>query len=504
MSGTAEGSAAPSAEPRSKSQSKGIGPFELAFFVVAAAGPLLVVAGYTPLAFSIGGIGAPGAQLVASLVLLFFAVGLTRMALRIPNAGAFYAYIGQAFGKMAGGGAAILAMLAYSTIAIGEVAVVGAFAATPLARVTGTNVPWWVWALIALAVVAFLGHRQISVSAKVLGVALLTEAGILLILGICVLFRGGPEGFDFSSFSPSEIFAGGGTGAMFAIVFGAFIGFESTAIYAEESRNPEKTVPRAIYLAVGFLGIFYTFMAWIIFTAYGKTQIVDAATKDPVGLVFSALESYVGHPAMVVTEVLLVTSAFASALAFHNTAIRYLHALGREHILPSATAKVHPVHRSPYRANMVQTVFSLLVIGAFIVAGAKDAYLGVFLPVVSGGVLAIIILQTACSASILVYFNIRHKDHGLSKWGTLIAPLLSFVGLLVASYLVAKNFALLSGQTGWINTVLLLSLPALVLVGVLRTYWLRRHNPEQYERLTETNVYKVEVPATEFPSTTRN
>ena len=137
-----------------KPKSKGMGPLELAFFVVAAAGPLLVVAGYTPLSFSIGGIGAPGAQLVASLVLLFFAVGLTRMALRIPNAGAFYAYIGQAFGKLAGGGAAVLAMLAYSTIAIGEIAVVGAFAAAPLSRVTGVQIPWWVWSLVALAIVA--------------------------------------------------------------------------------------------------------------------------------------------------------------------------------------------------------------------------------------------------------------------------------------------------------------------------------------------------------------
>ena len=485
-----------------KPKSKGMGPLELAFFVVAAAGPLLVVAGYTPLSFSIGGIGAPGAQLVASLVLLFFAVGLTRMALRIPNAGAFYAYIGQAFGKLAGGGAAVLAMLAYSTIAIGEIAVVGAFAAAPLSRVTGVQIPWWVWSLVALAIVAFLGHRQISVSAKVLGVALTTEAGVLLILGICVLFRGGPEGFDFSAFTPSAIFAGGGTGAMFAIVFGAFIGFESTAIYAEEARTPRRPSRGPSIWPWGSSGS-YTFMAWIVFTAYGKSHIVDAATQDPVGLVFTAIDHYVGHPAMVVTEVLLVTSAFASALAFHNTAIRYLHALGRERLLPEATARVHPVHRSPYSANIVQTVFTLLVLGAFILAGAKDAYLGVFLPVVSGGVLAIIVLQTACSASILMYFNVRHKDHGLSRWSTLVAPLLSFVGLLVASYLVAKNFALLSGQTGWINIVLLLSLPALVLAGVARTYWLRIHDPEQYARLTQTNVYQVEEVA-ELPTTSQS
>jgi hypothetical protein len=102
-----------------------------------------------------------------------------------------------------------------------------------------------------------------------------------------------------------------------------------------------------------------------------------------------------------------------------------------------------------------------------------------------------------------MYFNVRHKDHGLSRWSTLVAPLLSFLGLLVASYLVAKNFALLSGQTGWINIVLLLSLPALVLAGVARTYWLRIQDPEQYARLTETNVYQVEK-AAELPTTSQS
>lgn len=471
---------------------KGMGPLELAFFVVAAAGPLLVVAGYTPVAFSVGGVGAPGAQLIASLILLFFAVGLTRMALRIPNAGAFYAYIGQAFGRPAGGGAALLALVAYSTIAIAEVAVVGVFASAAVKNITGVEIAWWVWAFVALAVVGLLGHRQISLSARVLGVALIAEAAILMVLAVPVLINGGPEGFDFSSFTPAAVFAGGGTGAMFAIVFGAFLGFESTAIYAEEAREPSKTVPRAIYLAVGFLGIFYTFMAWIVFTAFGKSEISAAATEDPVGLVFTALATYVGHPAVVVTEVLLVTSAFASALAFHNTAIRYLHTLGREGILPTASARLHPKHGSPYRANQVQVAITAAVILAFVAAGTKDAYLGFFPPLVSAGVLAVILLQTACSAAIVVYFNIRNRDHGLSIWSTLVAPSISLVGLAVASYLVAENFSLLSGQTGYVNAALLTSLPLLVIIGVVRTYVLRSKNPERYQQLTRTNVYRAE------------
>src|SRR5690606_26834243 len=200
-----------SAAPSAPKIRRRMGPFELALFVVAAAGPLLVVAGFAPLAFMIGGIGAPGAQLIAGIVLLLFAVGLTRMALRIKNAGAFYSYIGQGLGRPAGGGAATLAATAYSVIAIGQLGAVGAFAVVPVKDAFGIDVPWPVFSFTAFAIVAYLGHRQISLSAKVLGVALLLEAAILLVLAAPVLWKGGAEGFDLDSFAPTAIFAGGGT-----------------------------------------------------------------------------------------------------------------------------------------------------------------------------------------------------------------------------------------------------------------------------------------------------
>ena len=465
-----------------------MGPFELAFFVVAAAGPLLVVAGYAPLAFMLGGIGAPGAQLVASVVLLLFAVGLTRMALRIKNAGAFYSYIGQGLSKPLGAGSATLAMTAYSIISIGQLGAVGAFAAGPMNNLLGTEIHWVVWSFIALAIVAFLGHRQISLSAKVLGIALLTEAGVLLLLVFPVLIQGGAEGFDFSSFEPSAVFAGGGTGAMFAIVFGAFIGFESTAIYSEEARDPEKTVPRAVYLAVGFLGVFYTFMMWVVYVAFGKSEIVDAATADPVGLVFSAMEAYVGHNAVVVMEILLVTSAFASTLAFHNTASRYMFTLSREKMLPSFLSRVHPKHHSPFAASGFQSALGLVIVAVFAIIGA-DPYLQLFLLLVAPGVLTVIVLQALTSLAIILYFNRNGNREGLSIWSTVVAPILSLVGLGVATYLIVINFDLLSGRTDWVNWLLLSIIPLMFAVGVIRALWMRSNAPDDYAKLTETNVF---------------
>ncbi|GAB3195750.1 APC family permease [Nocardioides hungaricus] len=465
-----------------------MGPVELAFFVIAAAGPLLVVAGFAPIAFMLGGVGAPGAQLVAGLVLLFFAVGMTRMALRINNAGAFYSYIGQGIGRPIGAGAATLALGAYSVIAIGQLGAVGAFAQIPMREVFGIDLPWQVYSLLALAIVIYLGHRQISLSAKVLGVALLTEAGVLLLLAVPVVLQGGAEGIDFDSFAPSAVFAGGGTGAMFAIVFGAFIGFESTAIYSEEARDPERTVPRAVFLAVGFLAIFYTFMCWVVYLAFGNGHITDAAIADPVGLVATAMTEYVGQPAAVMMELLLVTSAFASTLAFHNTASRYMFTLGRERILPRALAKPHPTHRSPHIASATQGTLAVIVLLIFILAGA-DPYLVVYLIMVAPGVLTVILLQALCSLAIIVYFR-KQANRGLfGWWSTLAAPLVSLAGLAVASWLVIVNFELISGRVGWINWLLLTTVPVAFAVGVIRAAIMRRSAPDDYRRLTQTSVF---------------
>jgi len=382
----------------------------------------------------------------------------------------------------------MLALGAYSVIAVGQLGAIGSFASSTVSALAGVDVPWPVFAFTAILVVVVLAHRQISLSAKVLGGALLAEVAILLALAVPVLVQGGPEGFSFGAFAPSAIFAGGGTGAMFAIVFGAFIGFESTAIYAEETREPARTVPRATFLAIGFLGVFYTFMAWIAVVAFGQSEVVAAASADPVGLFFTATEQYVGHWATVVMEVLLVTSAFASTLAFHNTASRYFFTLGREGLLPRRLAAVHPVHGSPYVASAVQAAIAVLIVALFAVFDA-DPYLSLFLLMVAPGVLAVIVLQALCAVAIVVYFRRQARAEDVSVWATLVAPLASLVGLAVATWLVVINFDLLTGRTDWVNVLLLSCLPVAFAAGIVVTRVIRRRDPERYQFLTQTQIY---------------
>lgn len=464
-----------------------MGALEIAFFTVASAGPLLVVAGFAPLAFLIGGVGAVGVQFLAGVALLFFSVGLTRMATRIRNAGAFYAYVGQGLGRPMGGGAAFLALFTYAIIAIGQLGAVAAFAIPPFEDLTGIDVPWPVFAFVSLAIVAVLGHHQISVSAKVLGVALLAEVGVLAVFAVAVLFQGGDAGFDLDGFTPGAVFGTPGAGAMFAIAFGAFIGFESTAIYSEEAKDPSRTLPRAIYLAVGFLTLFYGFMMWIVANAYGSENVQEAAEADPVGLVFTAIDHYVGHHAVVVAEVLLITSAFASILAFHNTATRYLFSLGREGLLPKPLARVHPKYGSPFVASAFQSVLAAALIVVCMLLGA-DPYLGVYLLMAAPGVLAVVVLQALCSIAIVVYFRSR-RDEQNPLWQTFVAPLVSFLALSAGSWLIISNFEYFTVRSGPVNWLLLGLLPVFFAAGVGRTLYMRRADPQAYGQLTQRELY---------------
>lgn len=273
--------------PADRLEGGAMGVLDLVFFVVAAAAPLTVMAGVAPLAIQFGGLGAPGGYLFAGAVLAVFAVGFTAMSRHVRNAGAFYAYIARGLGKPLGVGAALVAVLSYNLIEIGLLGAFAAFASATIGELVGLQTRWEIWAFLAIALIGWLGYRRVTVSAKVLGVALTLEVAILLVLAVPVFLTGGAAGFPLQSFAPQNIFSEG-AGAMFVLAFGAFIGFEATAIYSEEARDSRRTVPRATYVAVGFLALFYTTITWMIIVAFGPERALSVAENDPEGMFFTA------------------------------------------------------------------------------------------------------------------------------------------------------------------------------------------------------------------------
>ena len=461
MASTANTTAAPAEAPARLSGRLGVG--SIVFMVVAAAAPLTVVGGSVPLGITIGnGAGYPAMYAIGAVVLFFFAVGFTAMTRYVPNAGAFYTYIGAGLGRLHGLGGSFLALLTYQTIQAAVYGYLGAALGGVVADdLGGPDLPWWVWSGLSIAVVGLLGYRHIDLSSKVLGVLLVAEVGIVLVVDAgVVLAGGGDEGFSTASLTPSGIASGApGIGLMFALA--GFIGFECTAVFRDESRDPDRTIPRATYASLALIGVFYTVSAWSIVSAWGDAGAVAAATADPEGMVVQTATDYAGAVVGDLVQVLLLTSLFACVLSFHNVINRYVFSMANTGVLPRPWGRSHARHRSPHVASLLQTASSILLLAVF-AATALDPVLQVYTWMSGIATLGFILLMLLTCVAVLAFFRRTRIDP--RPWNTLVAPSIGVVGLAVAAYLTATNFGLLVG--GWtVGAVFLVLTVASYLVG---------------------------------------
>lgn len=278
---------------------------------------------------------------------------------------------------------------------------------------------------------------------------------------------------------------------MCVLVIGAFTGFEATAIYAEEARDPCRKVSRATFIAIGFLTVFHAAGCWLIMGAFGADRAVDLAGEAAgPDLTFRAAELHVGAWLADAMHGLFTVSAFAATFAFHNAAARHLYELRREGLLPRRLGRVSGRHGSPGGAVVAQSVFDVVLIaaGALLVAD-----------------------RTARSSCDQQHRRPRHHGHaGLRRAGRMgVLPpgparhARRPRGVVPAPFLRRSGRArrgcrrsLRPAATGVVNPVLLVPLQAVLLTGFAVAWWIRRRDPERYAALTTVDVERdMRVPA---------
>ncbi len=440
-----------------------LGPTAIVFMVVAAAAPLTVVAGTFPVGIAAGnGAAFPASYIICTAVLLLFAVGFTAMARRIRGAGAFYTYIAHGFGRHVGLGAAFLALLSYTAVQGGVYGYIGAAFDEIVTSHGGPSVPWYLYALAMMAIVGTLGYRHIEVSGKVLGVLLVCEVGIVLVINAAVIGKGGAEGMSTAVLDPGNFFTGApGIALIFALA--GYIGFEATAVFRDEARDPERTIPRATYVALLLIGGFYALSSWVMVSAWGDEGAVVAATDSPATMLIDTATTYLGSVVSDLVQVLLITSLFAALLSFHNVLARYIFSLGNTRALPARCGQSHLRHESPHIASVLQTVSALVLVAVSVVAGL-DPVTEVFTWFVGTASVGIVVLMTLTSAAVVVYFRRTRFDNRL--WHTLIAPGLGFIGLAVLSVMTAVNLPLLVGGSTTLAGIITVLLVGAFLGGI--------------------------------------
>jgi amino acid transporter len=293
---------------------------------------------------------------------------------------------------------------------------------------------------------ASLGYRNIDLSKKVLGVLLVAEVGIVLALDAAVFVNGGgPEGMS-RGFTAPEALLSGAPGLALLFCFLSFLGFEATAVFRDECRDPNRTIPIATYLAVTLVGVFYVVSTWALISAWGDQEAVRIAAADPVAMLPGAVAHYLGGTAEHVVQVLFVTSLFACLLSIQNVSSRYVFNISNRGALPAVLGTRHERHGSPSTASHVVTVIAAVFVLVAIVTRldpATELY-GWFAGATTVGFI-VMLLGTTLSA--LVFFGRRWRSGALDEsFGrVIVVPLVALVCLVAVFVLVLQNLRDLVG-----------------------------------------------------------
>jgi amino acid transporter len=443
--------------------------------------PLAAAAGYIPFVIGYGnGLGAPLTFLLCGVVLTLFSVGFLAMVRHVPRPGAFYAYVSAGLGKRVGLGTGALTLTFYLLTAVGFY-IFGGLAMKSVAQSDlGMDLPWWAYAVVLLIIVGFCSYRGIDFNARVLAVVVALEFSVIMLFNVVTLFRGASAGrlpaepFTWSAFTSGSI----AVAVLFAIAF--FVGFESTAIYREEVRRPTRTIPRATYLVIGTISVFYCVTTYCVIAALGVGKAVPAAAADPSGTFPAAVNVTVGHAFSQVVAVMVLTSVLACELAMTNATTRYVYSFGVDRVLPPAVGAVHKRFGSPYRAAIVtNTVTAAGVLGVVLAGVNPQVAYGTFSGVLEFGFEVIVLLV---SLAAIVYFQ-RNRRTGEPIWRVLIAPVLSIVIFGWLLYYSAARSSLLLGTPTPLTPVLFGLLGGALAAGVGLASWLAVRKPDVYARI---------------------
>jgi amino acid transporter len=466
-----------------------LGTPHLVFFTVAASAPLTVLGGGVTAMYAVSGnIGAALSYLVIALVLAIFAVGYGAMSRHVANAGAFYSYIANGLGRAGGVSASFIALATYNAIQIGLYGLFGAIFGDFMASKFGVSFDWWVWALVAWAVVGILGILQVDLNASVLAVLLILECIAVLIFDVVSLQHPADGVITLDGLLPSNLFTTG-LGAVIAFTIASFTGFESGAIYSEEVKDPRRTVARATYIAVAFTGLFYAFSAWALTVVTGPENAPKVSAEAGPGIVFGTLADHAGAVVADIANVLFITSVLAALLSFHNGVARYLFALGRERVLPRFLGATGVRTAAPVAGSIAQSVLAVAIFLTFAVTGRHPIF-DLFTWLSGMSAVGVVLLMTLTSAAVVGFFRsrrmirTRHRSlaGGESAWQRIIAPGLATVLLLVVLVVLVVNFdSLLAPDTPpYLRWLLPATILVAALLGLLWGVMLKYSRPRVY------------------------
>ncbi|WP_018662012.1 APC family permease [Heyndrickxia acidiproducens] len=360
----------------------------------------------------------PAAYILALAALLLTAASYQKMIQVFPTAGSAYTYTQHAINRHLGFMVGWAALMDYLFLPM-----VNALIFKIYLSAFFPAVPSWIWVLEFVVLITVLNLRSVNFTANFNTFLVVFQIAIIsmfVFISARALLHGKGTGelfsvhpFYSSGMDPSLLVAGS------AVLCFSYLGFDAVAMLSEETKNPKKTIPKAIFITALLGGVLFTAASYFAQSVFPTV----ANFKDPQA---SSPEIAMKIGGTAVQMIFLsggIAGVVASGVSSHASVARLLYAMGRDNILPKKVfAYVHPKFRTPW--------FNILLVG-FISLSAMFFSLGTATSFINFGAL---VAFTFVNLSVIAHYAFRKKRHRTAKgfFSYVIMPAIgaAFIGVL--------------------------------------------------------------------------
>lgn len=416
---------------------------------LATVGPTLAMSGNGQGLVAIVGKSVPLVFVIGAIGVALVGYGFMRLTRHLNHAGSAYGLIGGTIGPRTGFFSGWAMLGAYVGFSIGTLALTAAFVNALIAAFQpGSEHPFQLpWPLLMLlgAVVSFLlAGRDVALIAKVLLV--IEGVGIIamIILVVAIFGQGGAHttGVDFSSFS----FTGVDVSQVLSGVVAAFLswaGFEACASLGEETNNPKRNIPRALFGTLLLTGVLFVVVMFAQTIGFGTDEAGLKAFGTSGNTLGDLGTQYIGPWFGVIAIFTATCAAFGSHMATVATASRMLYAFSRDGFGPRSLGVLHP-KGGPRRAAWLVlgvVVVTLLICAAtgWPVMGTGNAAIDAYFYFAVAGTVCLMVAYLMVEVA-AVYFVNHGRFRGVHGGrGRVLGTVLPTLGAIVIAIVIWFN-----------------------------------------------------------------
>ncbi len=385
------------------------------------------------------GVAAPLTIIAAVVAIALLGNTLSEFSRAHPSTGGFITFVGKTFGGTSAVTTALLCGAGYIIAISSVLAVSGGFLSTTLQYYFNWNVPWIIFSVLLTGGAVWMTIRGVAVSTKLAGFFFAFEMLVLVVVSVAAIVQHRGH-LSTVPFQPSHITNGfRGLAAGFPLAIYLFIGWENSAALAEETGNPRRNVPRAVFLSIAMMGLGYVLFAYATVTGFNYNGAALAAAPIPfIPVAHNVLAGFA-----VFAYLAGLTSTLGVLIAAINSQARLIFNAGRERLLPAWLGKVHPTRQTPVNALLAFTAIAGAIIVVWLLGhliggdGGSMNPLNFFVESSTMGTILVLVVYALANAALPFYYR-KYRPQEFSIVKHIVLPFLGMIAIAVPVYYLTK------------------------------------------------------------------